>query len=151
MRARATPLVLLIGGLWIAIIALGLLDLWFPALLLSVPLMAAHLILGSAHDGRISLGLLIHPILTWAVVWIGSFVLAEVFARSFAGGAPDFTILGFHPSFACIVFGYWIGGVATLTVGFSRRRNLWMTDGQWTEFMTTVARLNKEAAGSDDR
>ena len=150
MRISATPLVLLIGGLWIAIIALGLLGLWFPALLLSVPLMAIHLILGSAHDGRISPGLLIHPILTWAVVWIGSFVLAEVFARSFAGGAPEFTVLGLHPSFACIVFGYWIGGVATLTVGFSRRRNLWMTDEQWTEFTTVVEKLNEERGGADD-
>ena len=63
----------------------------------------------------------------WAGVWLVSFALAEYFARSFAGSAPDFTILGLHPSFACIVFGYWVGGVATLTVGFSRRRRLWMT------------------------
>ena len=149
MRVAATPLILLIGGLWIAIIVLGLFGQWFPALLLSVPLMGVHLILGSAHDGKISTALLIHPILTWAVVWVGSFVLAEVFARAFAGGSPDFTILGLHPSFACIVFGYWIGGVATLTVGFSRRRHLWMTDEQWTGFSQKVAQLN-ESMGAED-
>lgn len=147
MKVSATPVILLIGALWVVITALGLLGSWFPALLLSVVLMAAHLVLGSAHNGRIRLAFLIHPILTWATVWVVSFVLAEFFARTFAGVRPDFTILGLHPSFACIVFGFWLGGVATLTVGFSRRRTLWMTDEQWDEFTDEVARLNEENSG----
>lgn len=149
MKVSPTPIVLAIGCLWCAVTILGLLGLWFQALLLSVVLMTLHVVLGSAHEGRIDLGLLIHPILTWATVWMVSFVLAEYFARSFSGEAPDFTILGLHPSFACIVFGYWLGGIATLTVGFSARRSLWMSDGQWSEFTTRMAELNERRDSLD--
>lgn len=144
MKVDATPVVLLIGALWLAITVLGLVGWWFPALLLSVPLMVGHVVLGSSHKGRIRPALLFHPILTWAAVWLASFVLAEVFARLYAGSPPAFTVFGLHPSFACIVFGFWIGGVATLTVGFSRRRRLWMSDAQWDEFTGDMARLNRE-------
>jgi len=153
MKVPATPLVLLIGALWVAITGLGLFGMWFPALLLSVALMTAHLVLGSAHSGRIRPGLLIYPILTWALVWLVSFVFAEVFARSFAGQEPPFTVAGLHPSFAWIVFGYWLGGVATLTIGFSRRRKMWMTDEQWSEFTARIAGMNtarEEAEGGSD-
>lgn len=148
MRVRATPLVLLIGVLWLIITVFGLVGWWFPALLLSVVLMAAHLVLGSAHEGRINVALLFHPILTWSGLWFASFVLAEVFAGKDAGSAPIFTILGLHPSFACIVFGYWVGGVVTLTLGFFARRRLWMTDEQWSDFSRKVARLN-ESSGAE--
>ncbi len=144
MKVAATPLVLLIGTLWVAITVLALVGLWFQALLLSVVLMAAHLVLGSAHKGRIQLRLLIDPIGVWAAVWLLSFVFAEVSAQAFAGGEPPFTVLGLHPSFAWIVFGYWLGGVATLTIGFSRRRKLWMTDEQWNDFTLEIARMNSE-------
>jgi len=149
MKVNATVLILMIGSLWLAVTVLGLSGLWFEALLSSVPLMAAHVILGSAHEGRLPVALLIHPIGTWVGVWLVSFALAEYFARSFAGSAPDFTILGLHPSFACIVFGYWLGGVATLTVGFSRRRKLWMTDEQWNDFTARIARLNTASEEAD--
>jgi len=145
VRVRATPLVLLIGVLWVIITIFGLVGWWFPALLLSVVLMAAHLVLGAAHDGRIRLDLLFHPILTWAALWLASFWLAEVFARADAGSAPPFTLLGLSPSFACIVLGYWVGGVVTLTLGFFARRRLWMTDEQWVEFSREVARLNESS------
>lgn len=150
MRISATPLVLAIGGLWAAVIALGLIGLWFPALLLSVPLMAAHLVLGSAHKGRISPSLLFHPILTWASLWLASFFLADVFARADAGSPPLLTIAGLHPSFACIVFGYWLGGVATLTLGFSLRRRLWLTHEQWDEFTDTISTLNEGSETPDE-
>lgn len=150
MKISATPVIVAIGALWIAIVLLGMLGSWFPALLLSVVLMVAHLVLGSAHDARIRLDLFFHPILTWAAVWLASFWLAEVFARADAGSAPILDILGLSPSFACIVFGYWLGGVVTLTLGFYARRRLWMDDVQWDEFKTTVARLNERRPEVDD-
>ncbi len=68
--------------------------------------------------------------------------------------ASDFTVLGFHPSFAWIVFGYWLGGVAVLTVGFSLRKQAWLSDAQWEEFRETITRLNEQQGegvdGSDD-
>ena len=131
MKVNATSVVVLIGALWAAVTILGLFGLWFPALLLSLPLMVAHVALGSAHAGRIDRGLLVYPILAWAVVWAISFVMAQRHATAFAGVTPEFTILGFHPSFAWIVFGYWLAGVAVLTVGFSLRKDLWLSNERW--------------------
>jgi len=153
MNVRATPVVILIGTLWVTVTLMGMFGLWFPALLLSLVLMVAHAVLGSAHKGRIDKSLFMHPILSWAVVWAISFVLANHYAAAFAGVKPSFKILGFHPSFAWIVFGFWLGGVAVLTVGFSLRRDLWLSDEQWAEFEKTIARLNahrEEAAGGFD-
>lgn len=154
MNVRATPLVLLIGALWVTVTLMGLFGLWFPALLLSLVLMVAHVVLGSAHEGRIDLSLLVYPILAWAAIWAVSFVMANHYATAYAGTWPDFTILGFHPSFAWIVFGFWIGGVAVLTVGFSLRRDLWLSDERWAEFEKKIAELNAQreevADGSDN-
>ena len=154
MRISATPVVVLIGVLWVVVTVMGMVGFWFPALLLSIFLMAAHVVLGAAHKGRINASFFAHPILSWAGVWAISFVLANHFAIAFKGVEPSFTILGFHPSFAFIVFGFWIGGVATITLGFAFRTQLWMSDEQWDEFKTTVDRLNatreEVSGGSDD-
>ena len=150
MRIETTPVMLAIGALWAVVTLLGMTGHWFAALLLSVVLMVAHLLLGSAHKGRLSISLLIHPILTWAVVWAGSFVLAEHFAGRFRGVEPSFTILGLHPSFAWIVLGFWLGGVLTLSLGFVLRSRLWLSENQWNEFTDTVARLNAERDGEGD-
>jgi hypothetical protein len=153
MKIGATPIVVLIGVLWIVITVMGMTGLWFPALLLSIVLMVAHAALGSAHKGRLDVSFLVYPILVWAGVWAVSFIFAKHYSDAFQGAAPSFTFLGFHPSFAWIVFGFWIGGVAALTVGFSLRKDRWMSERQWEEFTTTVNRLNEErkgvAGGSD--
>jgi hypothetical protein len=150
MPVKETPIVVLTGALWVIITLLGMWGQWFPALLLSLVLMVAYAMLGSAHAGRIDSGLLAHPILTWAVVWALSFILADRYAIRFAGMKPDFTILGFHPSFAWIVLGYWLAGVAVLTVGFSLRKDRWLSDERWAEFERTVARLNAERGEATD-
>jgi len=55
MKINATPVVLLVGALWVVVTLMGMFGLWSPALLLSLVLMVAYLVLGSAHKGRIDL------------------------------------------------------------------------------------------------
>ena len=82
---------------------------------------------------------LVYPLLSWIACWAAAFWLARYHADLFAGRAPDFTILGLHPSFAWTVLGYWIGGVLTLTVGFVVLRDDWLTEQEWAEFKRKVA------------
>ncbi len=151
VKVPATPVMLLIAALWVAVPGLGMAGHWFPALFVAIVLMVAHAVLGSAHRGEIRAGFLIFPILAWAAVWALAFALAEHHRAAFAGRLPELTILGFHPSFAWIVLGYWLGGVAVLTLGFLLRRDEWLPAARWREFRETIARLDaaRQGEGSD--
>lgn len=151
VRLRGTPTVLVTGGLWVAIAALGMTGYWYPGLHLSVVLMVLLVALGSAHRGRIGVGLLLYPILAWGALWAVSFVFAERSRAALAGGVPETTFLGFHPSFAWIVFGYWLGGVAVLTLGFHLRRDDWMPEEHWRELESRLERLAAERRGARER
>jgi hypothetical protein len=147
VRIPTTPAMLLVAALWVAVPALGMTGHWFAGLFVSIVLMALLAAVGSAHRGELRIGFLLFPILGWAAVWGVAFALAEHHRAMFAGRIPDFTILGFHPSFAWIVLGYWLGGVAVLTFGFLLRSEEWLPEARWREFRETIARLDAERQG----
>ena len=137
-RARETHLIILGAFLWLATTALAWAGHWFVALFVVLALMATYALLGIAHNGRPERGLLAFPILVWLVVWAGTFALAQHYAERFAGMPPDFTILGFHPSFAWIVLAYWLVGTAVMVIGFYWRREAWLSEARWQEFLSAV-------------
>jgi hypothetical protein len=65
----------------------------------------------------------------------------------FAGVMPDFTILGFHPSFSWTVILYWIGGVLTLTLGFVALKDEWLSEKDWEEFKGKVQKIDERQKG----
>ncbi len=73
---------------------MGSTGLWFPALLLSVVLIALQAILGFAHGGRASFRLIAWVITPWAALWIVAFVLARQHAAGPGDTAPPFVIPG---------------------------------------------------------
>lgn len=137
-------MIFLIAILWLAIAVLGWKDLYMPGLYLSVLLMLLHLILGASVNGTISKKFLFYPISIWAILWVVSFYLSDYYSKVFAGVIPDFTILGFHPSFAWTVLTYWIGGVLTLTIGFVVLKDEWLSDNDWDDFLLKVKRINEK-------
>lgn len=140
-----THITLFNTALWVVITLCGWYGYWFAGLLLSVLLMMLQMILGAAQNGKISKKLLIYPLVPWFVLWLAGFVGAKYYSDLFLNMAPDFTILGFHPSFSLIILAYWIGGVATLTFGLIKYSNEWLSDASWDEFMLKMKKLNGEA------
>ncbi|HOX33046.1 MAG TPA: hypothetical protein PLB91_11995 [Spirochaetales bacterium] len=143
MERKQTALVLSIGLLWPVIMVLGWKGAYLPAMILSVLLMFAHLILGAMHEGKVDPVFLAYPILAWAALWILSFVLSAYYADLFRGTAPSFSILGFHPSFAWTVLTYWIGGILTLSVGYYLLRDRWLSEETWSKFKSDIAEIRK--------
>jgi hypothetical protein len=134
-----TPLILLSASLWLAITVMGWMGMGYPAIYPSLVLLFLYGFLGAAKKGRIGLGFLIYPLLAWLAIWTVSFWLSAHYADLYEGRRPDFTILGFHPSFAWTVLTYWVGGVLTLVVGFYVRRKDWLTRAEWDAFKAEVA------------
>lgn len=122
-HVRQTILVALGTLLWVAITALAWTGHWYAGLFGLLLLMSSYALLGIAHKGRISRRLLTFPLLSWLAIWAGSFVAAQHYAERFAGAPPEFTLLGFHPSFAWIVICYWLVGTLVMTLGFYWRRD----------------------------
>lgn len=141
-----TAAAITVAVLWLVIPVLGMSGAWFVGLLLSIALMVLLAAWGTAHDGRPSLSLLAYPIVPWALLWVLSFSMARLYGQRYAGVAPDFTILGFHPSFAWIVLGYWVGGVLVLTGGFYLRRDRWLSAERWERFTQRIAELERLSA-----
>jgi len=141
---KRTAMVILIGLLWIVIAVLGWKNQFMPGLYLSVVLMLLHMMLGCASKGRLDARFLLYPLGIWAVLWAVSFGLSKYYSDVFKGGMPDFTILGFHPSFAFTVLTYWLGGVATLSLGFILLKDTWLSAKDWEDFKKTIAELKKE-------
>lgn len=135
-------MILLIAVLWLAIAVLGWKGMYMPGLYLSVVLMFLHIVLGASVNGKISKKFLFYPVGIWAVLWVISFYLSDHYAEVYAGVIPDFTILGFHPSFAWTVLTYWIGGVLTLTLGFVLYKDEWLSDKAWDDFISKVKKID---------
>ncbi|MGF1468641.1 MAG: hypothetical protein ACFCGT_21155 [Sandaracinaceae bacterium] len=135
----STLLAVLVAALWLAAAALGMAGAWLVGLVVSVGLMVVLAAWGTRHRGTFDRSLLAFPIAPWALLWVVSFLGAAWMGERYAGTRPDFTVLGFHPSFAWIVFGYWVGGVVVLTLGFYLRRDRWLSAERWRRFTEDVA------------
>ena len=136
---------ILIAVLWIVVMVLGTMGHFVIGMVLSVPLMLLHMMLGVAKGGVVSKKFLIYPLLIWAVLWIVSFILSGYYADVFAGTVPSFTVLGLHPSFAPTIFLYWIGGQLTLNLGMYLCQNDWLSEKEWDDFCKKASIIkNKE-------
>lgn len=147
LRGKTTSFMVIMAVLWLIITVMGWKGYWLAGMILGLVLMLIHMVLGCAHKGKLNTKFLVYPLLCWLVLWAVSFVLSYHYGKLFAGEMPDFTILGFHPSFAWTVLTYWIGGVLTLNIGFILYRDLWLSDDTWEEFREKVARVNEEEGG----
>jgi hypothetical protein len=143
ISGKRTGIIVLIGILWIVITVLGWKNYAMAGMYLGVVLMLLHMMLGAANNGRLSSRMFLYPLLVWAVLWCLSFFLSRYHADLFAGRVPDFTIVGLHPSFAWTVITYWLGGVATLTVGFILLQDEWLSEKDWNAFKEKIKMLEK--------
>jgi hypothetical protein len=117
MAADRTESLLVIASavLWLAMVGLAAMGHWLAGLYTLLPLLLIYGVLGSSHKGKFDLRLVAFPTLVWIVMWAAAFGFGHYYAEVFAGKAPDFTVLGFHPSFLILdcadpVNGIWIRG-----------------------------------------
>lgn len=141
---NVTTLIIVTTILWAVINVLGWLGYHMMGMYLGVILMLLYMILGIANKGKVSKKFLTYPLGIWTVTWILSFFLADHYAIKFAGILPSFNVLGFHPSFASVVFLYWVGGMLTLTLGFMIYKDEWMSDEDWESFKEKINAIKEE-------
>lgn len=134
----------LIAVLWLVCIVLGTTGHFVLGMVFGVVLMFLYMLLGSTQKGVISKKFLIYPLLSWAVLWIASFLLSGYFGSMFAGKTPDWSFLGLHPAFAPTVFLYWIGGQLTLNYGLWKMKDEWLSEEDWEEFKAEMKKLKGE-------
>lgn len=138
-----TPIMLLISALWIILLVLAGTGHFVAGMVLSVPLMGLHFILGIAKKGVISKKFLIYPLLVWAILFIVSFILCGYYADAFAGVLPSFTVFGMHPSFAPVIIGYWLGGLLTISLGYYLLQDEWLSQKDWDEFCEEAKKIKE--------
>ena len=143
IKKNSTLIWVLIAVLWIAIIVLGTMGHFVVGMVLGVPLMFLHMMLGIAKGGVVSKKFLVYPMLIWAALWIASFILSGYFADLFAGVMPSFTVMGLHPSFAPTIFLYWIGGQLTLNLGFYLLQDEWLSEKDWEDFCAKAKKIKE--------
>ncbi|WP_315117004.1 hypothetical protein [uncultured Clostridium sp.] len=139
---KKTGIMLVITGLWVLITLCAWKGQWFVSLIASVILMLLYMMLGAAKNGKLNMKFFVTTLLSWSILWAGGFFLSKYYADIFAGKMPDFTILGFHPSFAFTILTYWIGGMLTLTLGLTIFADLWLSDEDWNNFKDKIESLN---------
>lgn len=144
IKKNSTLIWISIAVLWIAVMVLGTMGHFVIGMVLSVPLMLLHMMLGVAKGGVISKKFFVYPLLIWAVLWAVSFILSGYYADLFAGVMPSFTVLGLHPSFAPTIFLYWIGGQLTLNLGMYLLQDEWLSEKEWEDFCAKAKKI-KEA------
>ena len=143
---NTTPFHVLIALCFAAVVVLCWAGIWYPCLFIATLIIVLYLCLGSARNGRVDPLFLVYPILSFALSWILAFVLAQKYALLFMTTPPTFTILGFNPSFFWIFSLYWLGGVATLGVGFYLLRDRWLSAQDWDDFKKKLNAIDKANA-----
>ena len=133
-----TLLIAISGLLWLAMVGLASVGHWFAGLYALLGLLVVYGVLGSSHKGRFDLRLVAFPSLVWLILWAAGFWLGNHYAELFEGRRPDFTILGFHPSFAAIIAFYWIIPTLLMGFGFAAVKDRWLSKNRWEEFLRRV-------------
>jgi hypothetical protein len=133
-----TLLVIVSGLLWLTMVGLAAAGYWLIALYVLLPLLLVYGVLGSSHNGRFDLRLVAFPTLAWIIVWALSFALGNHYAEIFAGRHPDFTLLGFHPSFAAMIVLFWIVPTLLMGFGFEAVKDRWLSKDRWENFVRHV-------------
>ena len=141
LRGKETFLNVLLALLWVVITILGATGHYLAGMLTGVVLMLIYMMLGASKNGKLNTSFFMYPLLSWAVLWILTFILSDYYSAVFAGKQPDFTILGLHPSFAWTVLTYWIGGMLTLGYGYMKLAKCWLSDEDWKAFKEKIAKL----------
>jgi hypothetical protein len=142
-----TLLIAASGILWLLMVGFAAAGEWFTALVVLLPLLLVYGVLGASHEGRFDLQLVAFPTLVWLVMWGGAFWLGNHYAEAFAGRSPDFTILGFHPSFAAIIAFFWILPTLLMGFGFEAVKDRWLSRARWDEFLRRIHETQDEDAG----
>ena len=142
-----TLLVIASGLLWLLMVGLAGAGHWLAGLYVLLALLLVYGILGTSHKGRFDLRLVVFPTGVWLFSWAAAFALGEYFAQAFAGTAPDFTILGFHPSFAAIIALFWVLPTLLMGFGFVAVKDRWLSQERWDEF---VRRMHAEPSDDDE-
>ena len=138
VRRPETLLVLASAVLWLIMVALAGTGHWLPGLFVLLCLLLVYGLLGSMHKGRMDLRLIVFPVLPWLISWAVAFALADHFAEVFAGRAPDFTVLGFHPSFFAIIALFWIIPTLLMGFGFEAIKDRWLSQERWDDYVRKV-------------
>ncbi|HHV45347.1 MAG TPA: hypothetical protein GXX53_00340 [Tissierellia bacterium] len=144
LKGKTTSMVILSTVLWVVITLCGWMGHHIVGMVLGVVLMLIHMMLGASRNGELDKKFFIYPLLSWAVLWTASFILSEYHSNLYGTAMPDFTILGFHPSFAWTVLTYWIGGMLTLTAGFVLYKDLWLSEEDWDNFRNSLQEINQK-------
>jgi len=142
-----TLLVLTSAALWLVMVGLAASHHWLAALYTLLPLLLIYGVLGSSHKGRFDLRLVAFPALVWILMWAAAFWLGNHYAVAFAGRYPDFTILGFHPSFAAIIVLFWVVPTLLMGFGFVAVRDRWLSQQRWDDFVREVHDLDDQDEG----
>ena len=149
MKSNAETLLITLSAiLWLVMIALAGLGHWLAALYVLLGLLLIYGVLGSSHKGKFDLRLVAFPSLVWILMWAAAFGLGDHYAVAFAGQHPDFTILGFHPSFAAIIVLFWVVPTLLMGFGFEMVKDRWLSQERWDEF---VRRVHEPEDGDGDK
>ncbi|MDJ0749126.1 MAG: hypothetical protein QNJ11_06560 [Woeseiaceae bacterium] len=130
-----TLLIIVSGLLWLAMVGLAAAGHWFAGLFALLALLLVYGVLGSSHKGQFDLKLVAFPSLVWIVMWAAAFWIGNHYAKAYAGREPEFTVLGFHPSFAAIVVLFWIVPTLLMGFGFEAVKDRWLSQERWDEFL----------------
>ncbi len=134
------------GLLWLAMVGLASAGHWFAGLYALLGLLLVYGVLGTSHKGRFDLRLFAFPSIVWLVMWAAAFWLGNHYAQLYDGREPEFTVFGFHPSFAAIVVVFWIVPTLLMGFGFEAVKDRWLSQERWDEFL----RRTQEVEQSDD-
>lgn len=140
-------LVLASAALWLLMVGLAASGHWLAALYALLPMLLIYGVLGSSHKGRFDLRLVAFPALVWILMWAAAFWLGNHYAVAFAGRLPDFTILGFHPSFAAIIVLFWVVPTLLMGFGFVAVKDRWLSQQRWDDFVRELHDLDDQNEG----
>lgn len=147
---KESLLVIVSALLWLLMVGLAASGHWLAALYALLPLLLIYAVLGTSHKGRFDLRLVAFPSLIWILSWAAAFWFGNHYAEVFAGRPPDFTVLGFHPSFASIVIFFWILPTLLMGFGFEAVKDRWLSRERWDHFVERIGELSREYDDGQD-
>jgi hypothetical protein len=144
----ATGLMIIIGLLWLAIMVAGVTGNGLAGLYFAVALTTAHGIYGASQNRKIDKALLFYPVILYAILEVIYILGMGYYEKIFRGVKPDFTVLGFHPSYFFLILFFWLGGVVTWAAGLYALRKRWLADEVWEMFKKKIMEIDSNGGAA---
>lgn len=128
-------LIFLIPILYVVAIIFGLLGSGFTGIFVAMAITGIQLFLGLIQGDEIPKKSFWILVVGFLIIHAGGMIGMIYYHNIYGNTAPDFLLLGMHPSWFYYIVVYWMGSALYQAIAFILLKDVWLSQARWDDFV----------------